>query len=305
MHRGGGLELWRGHLLIALALAGCGGAATVSRTEGRATATPAPAEAPAMMQDEAQVMEQVAPAIRGIADPTRIEPQVLVPIALEPTPEASVRVRLARLDLPPEGSWRPPAQPCEDVLVLVRDGELRAIGTGIAPPEAPATLYDGDAVRFGPEGDGLLQNSTDRRARTVVAFVGGDGAAGCAEPERVDPLIAQGRLASVRTTAPVVDGPIRARALLDADGAGARHGGLSVLEGEPGLRLPQHRHAAVAEVLFVERGQGVLRIGERAVRVRPDAAVYVPAGALHGFVAEGPEPFVAIQVLTPASPEAP
>lgn len=305
MHRGRGLELRRGHLLIALALTACGGA-TPSPREESVPRAPAPAtatEAPAMMEDEAGVMEQVAPAIGGIADPTRIEPQALVPVRLEPAPEEPVHARLARLDLPPGGSWRPPVQACEDVLVLVREGELRAVGSGIAPPEAPSTLYGGDAVRFGPEGDGLMQNLADRRARTVVAFVRADEGEACAEPSRTDPLVEPNRLASVRTTRPLSDGPLRVRILLDADGAGARHGGLSVLEAEPGLRMPQHRHAEAAEILFIERGDGVLHVGERAVRVRPDAAIYIPAGVLHSYEDAGTAPFSAIQVFTPSGPE--
>ncbi|MEZ4337619.1 MAG: cupin domain-containing protein [Sandaracinaceae bacterium] len=273
-----------------------GGAAQAPRA-------PATTAAPAMVEDEAAVMEQVAPAIGGITNPTRIEPQVLVPLVLEPAPEEPVRVRMARLDLPPGGAWRPSARPCEDTLVLVREGELRAVGSGIAPPEAPGTLYAGDAVRFGPEGDGLVQNLADRRARTVVAFVRPDEGQPCPEPSRPDPLVAPNRLASVRSTPPSGEGSLRVRILLDADGAGARHGGLSVLEADPGLRMPQHRHAEAAEILFVERGWGVLRIGDRAIRVRPDAAIYIPAGALHSYEDGGTEPFVAIQVFTPSGPE--
>ncbi len=259
-----------------------------------------------MVQEEAAaIADEVVPAIRGVVDPTRIEPQLLAPVELEPEPDGPVRVRVARLELPPGGGYRPPARTCQDVLLLVREGELRAVGTGIAPPEAPATIYAGDAVRFGPEGDGLLTNLADQPARTVVAFVRAEDGAPCDEPAAGDPLVAANRLASLRTT-PVLalhGGALRARVLLDADGAGARHGGLAVIDGDPGLRLPAHRHAGAAEILFVERGTGVLRIEDRAIRARPGAALYVPAGALHSYEAEGDDGLVAIQVYTPSGPE--
>jgi len=255
-----------------------------------------------MMADEAV---EVAPAIRGIVGPSRIEPQVLHPVELTPAPADPQRVRVARLDLPAGGAYRPPAEPCLDVLMLVREGELRAVGSGIAPPEAPSTLYAGDAVRFGPEGDGLLQNLGDTRARTVVAFVrGADGR--CGPPSRsADPLVSPIRTASVRTTAPLdaLDGALRVRILLDGDGQGARYGGLSVLDGEPTLVVPQHRHPEAAEILLIESGQGVLRVGERALRVRPGVAVYVPEGELHSYRGEGDQPLRAIQVYTPSGPE--
>lgn len=299
MHGGGGLELRWGHGLIGLALLACGGAPptdagraerqrSVMAAEGAPSAAPAPS----------------APAIRDALDRTRIEPQVLVPLALEPRPARGAAVRLARLELGPGGSFRPASTPCEDVLVLVREGELRAVGSGVAPPQAPATLYAGDAVRFGPEGDGALSNTSDQPARTIVAFARAEDPAACEAPREVDPLVGPLRVASVRTAPELaaLGGALRVRVLLDADGAGG-HGGLSVLEGDPGLVVPAHRHADADEILYVERGAGVLRIGERALRVRPGSAVYIEQGTLHSYEGAGDEPLHAIQVYTPAGPE--
>jgi len=44
-------------------------------------------------------------------------------------------------------------------------------------------------------------------------------------------------------------------------------------------------------------------VGERALRVRPGVAVYVPEGELHSYRGEGDQPLRAIQVYTPSGPE--
>ncbi len=94
----------------------------------------------------------------------------------------------------------------EDVLTLVREGELLAVGTGVAPPEAPSTLYRGDAVRFASPSDGLLLNLTDRPTRAVVAFVRGGESVACrtTAPAPSDPFVRPLRTTSVRTTEPLV-----------------------------------------------------------------------------------------------------
>lgn len=263
----------------------------------------------------AAMAEEIAPALRMLVEPTRIEPQALVPMRYAPRPSEPVRVWIAQLTLRRQASFRPPAGPCQDVLLFVREGELRAVGSGIAPPEAPSTLYAGDAVRFGPEGDGLVQNMSDRQASTVVAFVRPEGAgepstssaggAGCPAPRSDDPLVSGIRSASVRTTPSneVLGGRLRVHILLDEDGAGATYGGLSVLEGDPDLVVPRHRHPDAAEILFIEEGAGVFHIGEISIRVRAGTALYVPRGELHGFEGDGTTPLRAIQVYTPSGPE--
>ncbi|HJL14150.1 MAG TPA: cupin domain-containing protein [Sandaracinaceae bacterium LLY-WYZ-13_1] len=269
-----------------------------------------------MLEEATGADDAVRPAIRGVIDGRSLEPRVIEPVAYDNRPAVPVRVRMARLTLGPNASFRPPTGACQDVLLLVRSGELRAVGAGIAPPEAPATLYAGDAVRFGPEGDALVQNLGEQTARTVVAFVRDrdagppsvtdpGSAEGCRAPPTGDPLVRPIRSTSVRTTAPqrALEGKLRVRILLDADGAGARHGGLSVLEGDPDLVVPEHRHAEAAEILLVEDGSGVMQIGEQRYRVRPGAALYVPPGVLHAYEGDGERGLRAIQVYSPSGPE--
>ena len=323
MHRRGGIELRRRNVLrlsvfgVALVLAaGCGEPA--DHEDRRAPVAPAAtggAEAPAALDAAEEATGAVRPAIRGMVGQPGLEPQVLRPIAYELERGVPVRVRLAELSLRGGAAYRPAVSPCQDVLLYVRRGELRAVGAGIAPPQAPATLYEGDAIRFGPEGDGLVQNLGTTTARTVVAFVRPEsagepsmtdpGPGDCGAPTVDDPLVRPSRATSVRTTAPneALDGKLRVRILLDADGAGARHGGLSVLEGDADLVVPQHRHPEAAEILFVEDGSGVMHIGSRAIRVRAGAAIYVPPGELHDFRGDGSRPLRAIQVYSPSGPE--
>jgi mannose-6-phosphate isomerase-like protein (cupin superfamily) len=231
-------------------------------------------------------------------------------------PAQPPRVMLGSLELPPGESFRPPTSRCQDVILFVREGQLEAIGTGIASPETPATLYAGDAVRFGPEGDGIAVNVGATRARTVVAVarpagtgaprasVEGDDRCAVADASR-DPLRRTIRIASIATTPPLtaLGGGLEIRILLDADGSGAEHAAVSWLEGAPDLAVPEHRHPGSAEILLIEEGEGTMRIGDREIAVRPGAAIYVPEGALHSLRSAGTRPLRALQVYAPGGPE--
>jgi mannose-6-phosphate isomerase-like protein (cupin superfamily) len=239
------------------------------------------------------------------------------PLAFTLAPEEPARVLLASLELPPGAYFRPPTSSCQDVLILVREGELEASGTGIAPSDARASLYEGDAVRFGPEGDGLLVNPGERIARTILAvardarrFVrtsgweslapqGGD----CTPLDRplgASPL----RVGSIATTEPLAAGPeLTVRILLDTEGQGAENAGLSVLDGAPTFAAPSHVHEGSAEILLVDEGSGVLTLGEREIPVRPGARFYIPAGVPHAFRGDGSSRLRAVQLYAPAGPE--
>ncbi len=313
--------------MVLLVAAACGGAQepvdSYSSTGGAAES----ADGVRSSEGEAASAGLVEP--RGVVQGPMAQSAEAFPVEpVEPlvAPADEVRVHFGQMRLEPRAEFRPPVSPCQDVLVYVREGTLSAVGTGIAGEGAPATLYPGDAVRFGPEGDGKVTNVGAEPARTVVAFVraAGSGSAqpsgmdfaarvgsppaseSCraAEPAR-DPRVEPQRMASERTTEPLViaGGKMRVRILLDADGAGARHGGLAILDGDPDATVPEHRHDASAEVLFIEDGEGTMRLGDRQVRVRPGAVVYVPPNALHDFRGAGTRPLRAIQVYAPSGPE--
>jgi mannose-6-phosphate isomerase-like protein (cupin superfamily) len=314
---------------VLLALAGCGGP-TSQETRGPSAAPATSVEAEEGVAggtvDSTGVFEQrgiqMGPS-RSMAEPGPVEP--LVPEPAD-APAVTVPGLIGQLRLQPGARFEPPASACQDVLVLVREGVLEATGPGIAPAEAPATLYPGDAVRFGPEGAGSIVNTGDSVARTVVAYTRPEGSApgfdtraalasiqappgNASACSRVDPpgdpRVRTLRVASERTTAPLVvaGGKLRVRILLDAEGQGARYGGLATLEGDADVRVPEHTHPDSAEILLIEDGEGVMRLGDRQVRVHPGSAIYVPKGTLHDFRGAGTRPLRAIQVYAPSGPE--
>lgn len=247
---------------------------------------------------------------RGEAPPYRL-------IAFASPPTSAPEVILAELDMPPGAYFRPPVSSCQDVIILVRDGELEAVGTGIAPSSNPSSLYAGDAVRFGPEGDGLLTNTSGVSAHTILAVARDQtrfqrsGDAGELEPqggdctERVATTPTSTlRVGSLSTTESIaVSAELSIQIVLDPDQAGAENASLSVMHGTPGYAIPSHANEGSAEVLFIENGSGVMTIGEREVAVHPGSAIYVPRGVTHAFTPDQSAPLHAIQLFAPAGPE--
>lgn len=244
------------------------------------------------------------------------EPLPWVPLDPAPLPAGPRRVLLASLELPPGTAVLPPSSSCQDVLLYVGDGELEAIGTGIGTTDSPATLYAGDAVRFGPEGDARIENVGTAPVHAVIAiarregtgaplYTAPDEAARCPELTAPDPLVLPMRVAHVATAAPLVvlDGHLEVRILLDADGSGAMHAGLAVLRGDAEARVAPHVHDTSAELLFIEDGEGTMHLGDRDVAVHPGMVVYVPEGMEHSFDPSGARPLVALQVYAPSGPE--
>lgn len=61
-----------------------------------------------------------------------------------------------------------------------------------------------------------------------------------------------------------------------------------------------HVHEYHDLIVVVQRGEGVLRIGSRDMRVAPGSVFSIPRGVPHSFVNESDEPAVAFVVFTPA-----
>jgi mannose-6-phosphate isomerase-like protein (cupin superfamily) len=246
------------------------------------------------------------------------EPSPIALLGFAIAPSVPTRVLLGLVELPPGQRFEPPVSSCQDVLLYVVSGTLDASGYGIASVDTPATLYAGDAVRFGPEGDGLVVNTSGEPVRTVVAIARsedggparlvveerGDRAL-CPQTSSSDALSRPQRVGSASTSLALSagEGALEVRILLDADAAGAEHAGLAVLSGTPSFAVSEHTHDASAEVLYFEDGAGTMRIGDRTVDVGPGVTVYVPEGTPHSFEPTGTRPLRAIQFYAPSGPE--
>jgi mannose-6-phosphate isomerase-like protein (cupin superfamily) len=246
------------------------------------------------------------------------EPSPITLVGFALAPGVPTRVLIGTLEMPPGERFVPPTSSCQDTLLYVVSGTLDASGTGIASVDAPATIYAGDALRFGPEGDGLVVNTSSEPVRSVVALArsedGGPARIAvdersdhvlCPSPAPSDALSRPQRVASFGTSPPllVMDGTLEVRILLDADAAGAEHAGLAVLSGSPSFAVPEHVHDAAAEILYFEDGSGTMQIGDRAIDVAAGMTVYVPEGTPHSFTSAGTRPMRAIQFYAPSGPE--
>ena len=80
---------------------------------------------------------------------------------------------------------------------------------------------------------------------------------------------------------------------------------MGILEGHPGLVVPEHTHPNAIEMLYVLQGGGIMTIAGQEAQVRPGMAIQVPRGVKHAFriPADAKEKFVAVQVYTPSGPQ--
>jgi quercetin dioxygenase-like cupin family protein len=85
----------------------------------------------------------------------------------------------------------------------------------------------------------------------------------------------------------------------DAAGDGAAYVGLLRFDG--GAAVPEHAHAAEAEILYVVDGSGDMTVNGEAVPVEAGMAVYIPPGAKHQFKTD--KGVTAVQFYTPSGPE--
>lgn len=322
------MQMKRSHAIVGLsvivAMAGCGGtpqpapycaAPVTTMTSGsEAVGSAMPQAQPSAQATDSVTVERQAREPECIP---RSEAPPYRRIAFESPPASTPEVMLAELDMPPGAYFRPPVSSCQDVIVLVREGELEAVGTGIAPSSTPTSLYAGDAVRFGPEGDGLLTNTSGAVARTIFAVardqVRFQRSADAAElepqagdcAERVAPAPTSTlRVGSLATTESIaVSAELSVQIVLDPDQAGSENASLSVMHGTPSYAIASHANEGSAEIIFVENGSGVMTIGEREIAVRAGSAFYVPRGVAHAFTPDRSAPLHAIQLFAPAGPE--
>jgi len=67
----------------------------------------------------------------------------------------------------------------------------------------------------------------------------------------------------------------------------------------PGQSQKAHTHADLDKVYYVVEGSGRFTLGGQEERLGPGEAAVAPAGIEHGLSNDGPEPLVALVVVTP------
>lgn len=212
---------------------------------------------------------------------------------------------LAQVLLPPGARFTLPTSVCQDVLVYVRHGAIELDGQ--------RALLPGRAVRFGLEG-AAVSNASSHDAelyvivsRSVARRFGPDATLDM-QLAPADPACGEGTQAaqlSDQGAQPFVHagGELRVSLLLDGPGQRARHASLTRLEASASARVPLHEHEESAEVIFIEQGEGRMRVGDQQVAVRPGTFVYIPPRTPHSFTPSGNAPLEAMQVYAPAGPE--
>lgn len=98
-------------------------------------------------------------------------------------------------------------------------------------------------------------------------------------------------------------GKIEARVLVSPE-SGASNAALALLEVAPGAELTLQKHAG-GEVLYVLSGRATVThpVTAKWLSVGEREAVYLPPGAVHGFVARGSAPVQLLRLWAPAGPE--
>lgn len=65
-------------------------------------------------------------------------------------------------------------------------------------------------------------------------------------------------------------------------------------------REPLHLHADSDITVFLLKGRGKIRLGDRQLPVKAGDAMHIPRGTIHAFINEGREPAAALVVYSPA-----
>ncbi len=108
--------------------------------------------------------------------------------------------------------------------------------------------------------------------------------------------------ADAATTYPI--GPLASvQIVFDADSAGDKAAYVGKLTVKPGMKVPEHIHAAETELLYVVQGAGVMTVAGEAYDVAAGMGVQVPPGVKHSFEVTSTEDVVVVQFYTPSGPE--
>jgi mannose-6-phosphate isomerase-like protein (cupin superfamily) len=68
----------------------------------------------------------------------------------------------------------------------------------------------------------------------------------------------------------------------------------------PGRKIPVHKHLDNDEVIFIQRGAGIITLDEEQIGVQTGSVVFVPRGTWHGLENSGTETIRMVFQYTPA-----
>ncbi len=94
-------------------------------------------------------------------------------------------------------------------------------------------------------------------------------------------------------------GRLRSHILLDAGDLGSRNLTVTWVEVPPGAEQRAHSHADSEQVYVIVRGRGRMRVAGDTEQVSEGDLVFIPPGAEHGIVNDGPEQLVYISAASP------
>lgn len=212
---------------------------------------------------------------------------------------SSGSITMARVRLTDSEAFRFAAGPCQEVMVLVERGLVRA---------ELMWFRAGDAARF--EAPTVLQAMSDGGAEifaVAVTHVVDEPADWSSAPESEScglPLAPMTRAAPDRRGPFAVSGgQSNVRIYLDAPDSSRELASLVAIEGSTVPTAHEHVHEHSAEALWVEQGTGTMRIGDETHDLQPGTFLFIPSGTPHDLVLTGDAPFIAYQVYAPAGPE--
>jgi mannose-6-phosphate isomerase-like protein (cupin superfamily) len=94
-------------------------------------------------------------------------------------------------------------------------------------------------------------------------------------------------------------GRLRSHFLLDAGDLGSRHLTVTWVDVPPGGEQRAHSHPDSEQVYVIVRGTGRMRVAGDSEQVAEGDLVFIPPGAEHGIVNDGPERLVYISAASP------
>lgn len=208
--------------------------------------------------------------------------------------------RGAQLTVPPNAAL--------ELVVVCLSGELEArdVNTSDANPPPAVRLSPWTALRAAGAGTELECEAGGCRAMlaliapnsTLASAVHGAPAA----PPRSFPLDV--RTFQDATVAASNQGKNHVRVLF---GGGATSPpppfSLSLLQNDGPVDIASHSHDTSWESLLVLEGHGDLELRGRSYPIAGGESLHIAPRVRHGYVARGPEPFVALQLYTPGGPE--